>query len=639
METASRSEQHVRFKPFELNLHTRELYRHGLRLKLQGHPVEVLVMLLERPGELVTRDDLKKRLWPEDTFVDFEHGLNSAINRLRETLGDHAESPRFIETLHKLGYRFIAPIDDPEIELPIASSKPIDPPVIKPPPAEAAHTTTRKTLLWTTAATLGALAILLAVHLFSLRGRLLQQAWSAPSYKAIAVLPLQCLSPDPEQEYFADGMTDALITRLDTIKTLRVISRQSIMRYKGSTKPLPQIAHELNVDVIMEGTVKRSGDKVRITSQLLEGKTDRAIWSGTYERDFQDVLNLQSEVAEDIAREIRVTLSPAEFRRLSTPHAVNPGAYEAYLKGRFEWYKLSSQNLDDAEQYFQLALAEDPHYALAYAGLADVWMQRADSGFAPPAEARTKALAAALTALQIDKNLSEPHVSLANVDALCKRDWAAAEREFRIATDLNPNSADAHLMYADLLITLKRNDEWKHEIQQALALDPLSNFTRTFYAWHLIYLGRYDEAIVLLDKALVSQPGFASAYMGLWGAYHKKHMEPQALQRAVNFFNATNDHETAAALEVVYRKAGYRASMKNAADLLAMRARTSFLPNVRVARLYAHAGDSTQAIRWLQKAYAANETPIMHLSVSWDWDSLRSDPRFQDLISRMNYPQ
>ncbi|MDE3188394.1 MAG: winged helix-turn-helix domain-containing protein [Acidobacteriota bacterium] len=315
METTGRSNQHVRFKSFELNLHTRELYNHGVKLKLQGHPIEVLAMLLERPGDLVSREDLQKRLWPQDTFVDFEHGLNSTINRLRETLGDHAETPRFIETLPRLGYRFIAPVEDAALADPSPPPPAHPPPANPSPPAARTSVPISKLLPRALATVLAAVAILLSLNALGLRDHLLERLLPAPAFRSIAVLPIQSLSGDPAQDDFANGMTAALITNLEGIGNLRVIARPSIMRYKGSKKPLPQIARQLKADVIMEGTVERWGDKVRITAQLMEGKTAHPLWAGSYERSFHDAPNLQSEVAEDIARRVKARLSPTETRR------------------------------------------------------------------------------------------------------------------------------------------------------------------------------------------------------------------------------------------------------------------------------------------------------------------------------------
>jgi len=316
METTGRSDQHVRFESFELNLHTRELCRHGLKLKLQGHPIEVLAMLLQRPGDLVTREEIQKRLWPKDTFVDFEHGLNSTINRLREALGDHAETPRFIETLPRLGYRFIAPVEQAAIADPVSS-----PQTAKAPGTErAAHAAARPSastigmLAWAVVAALGVLAMLIAFNAFGLRDRLLQHVLPVPAFRSIAVLPLQSLSSDPGQEAFAGGITAALITDLEGIRELRVVPPQAVMRYKGSNKPLPQIARELNVDVIVAGTVQLSGDKVHITAQLIQRKTGRPLWAGSYEKNSHDLPYLQSEVAEDIARQIELGRYPSATR-------------------------------------------------------------------------------------------------------------------------------------------------------------------------------------------------------------------------------------------------------------------------------------------------------------------------------------
>jgi len=471
-----------------------------------------------------------------------------------------------------------------------------------------------------------------------LRQLLGQHSESAPRFQSIAVLPLVNLSGDPAREYFADGMTEELITQLGKAIPTRVISRQSVMQFKGTKMPLAEIAQKLKVDAIVEGSVVQSGSRVRITARLVNAAAETPVWSNEYERDLRDVLGLQGEVTRAIANEIRVKLTPQEQARLATPHPVNPEAYEAYLNGRFQWFKISKQGNDEAERYFQLALEKDPNYALAYAGLADVWMMRADSGYAPPSETMPKAKAATLKALQLDDTLSEPRVSLALIEEY-ERDWLAAEQDYQRAIQLNPSSANAHFMYADYLISLHRNQEWQVEIQRALALDPMNFFPRCFYGWHLIYLGRYDEAIDVLQKVLAIQAHFSSAHMGLWGAYYKKHMEKEALQEAVNFFEALNDEEVVTALKTGYQKAGYQEGMKRAADTLSSRAQRSHVAGVRIARVYAHAGEADKAIFWLQRAYEANETPLAHLRVAWDWDELRADPRFQDLVHRMNFPQ
>ncbi len=462
---------------------------------------------------------------------------------------------------------------------------------------------------------------------------------TGPRFQALAVLPLIDLSGDPAREYFADGITEELITQLGKLTAARVISRQSVMQFKGTRIPLAEIAQKLKVDAVVEGSVLQSGNRVRVTARLVDAAAEKPVWTEEYERDLRDVLSLQDEVTRAIANEIKNTIGLREQARLAKPREINPEAYEAYLKGRFQWYKISKQGLEDAAHYFQLALERDPNYALAYAGLADVWLMRADSGYAAPSETLPKAKAAALKALQLDGTLSEAHVSLGNIEATYERDWTAAGRDFRRAIELNRSSADAHFMYADYLISIKHNQEWQSEIQQAMSLDPMNSFLRCFYGWQLVYLGRYDEAINVMQEVAASQPNFSSAHMGLWGAYYRKHMEKEAWAEAVKFFEALHDQDAVAALTAGYHEGGYRAGMRRAADVLAARAQRSHVAGVRIARLYAHAGDADRALFWLQKAYEARETPLVHLNVGWDWDQLRPDPRFQTLLRRMNFPQ
>jgi eukaryotic-like serine/threonine-protein kinase len=459
-----------------------------------------------------------------------------------------------------------------------------------------------------------------------------------PQIRSLAVLPLANLSGDPSQDYFADGMTESLITSVSKIRALKVISRTSVMQYRGVNKPLPQIARELGVEGILEGSVQRSGRRVMVTAQLINAATDTNLWAETYERDLQDILALQSEVASSVAREIRVALTPEETKRLASAGQVNPDAYEAYLKGRFHWYKLSKPELDIAERYFQLALAKDQNYALAYVGLADVWMLRSDAGFLSPQETMAKAKAALAKALELDETLADAHVSLANLN-IFERDYPAAEKEFQRALQLNPSHANAHFMYADFLISRLRQRDWEREIHTALELDPMSYFFQCFYGWQLVYVGRYDEAVERLQKVLAAEPNYSSAHLGLWAAFYQKGMNREAEQEAEQFFLALGDQEVAGALREGYREAGYRRAMKRAADALAARSARTHVPAVRIARLYAHAGENERTLYWLEKAYAARESPLIHLAVARDWDGLRSHPQFQDLVRRMHLPQ
>ncbi len=457
--------------------------------------------------------------------------------------------------------------------------------------------------------------------------------------QSLVVLPLTNLSRDPEQEYFADGMTEVLISDLAKLRALKVISRTSAMRYKGTGKSLPEIAEELSVDAVVEGSVLRMGPRVRITAQLIDPVTDTHLWAESYERDFEDVLVMQSELARAIAQEIKVAVTPEETKLLAGARRVNPEAYEAYLKGRFHWYKLSREHVDIAWDYFQLALEKDPNYALAYAGIADTWLIRGDIGLMPPREALPKGKAAALKALELDDTLAEVHVTLAGFKAAYEWDWAGAEAEFQRAIQLNPNDASAHFFYSDLLISVGRSREARAEIERALELDPLNFFFQCFYGWHLVYLRRYDDAIAQFHKTLRMEPNFSSALMGLWGAFSQKRMYEDALAEAKKFFAVLGDHEIVEALAGGSGESGYAAAMRVAADKLAARSERTYVPGLRIARLYAHAGDKDRALEWLEKAYERGSPNLQHIGVGWDWDILRDDPRFQDLLRRMNLPE
>jgi serine/threonine protein kinase/tetratricopeptide (TPR) repeat protein len=508
-----------------------------------------------------------------------------------------------------------------------------------PPPAPARSFLRSKSFFAFLATLLLLSSLATAFFLHRYRGLFSSFLSDAPRIQSIAVLPLTNLSGDPDREFFADGVTEELITQLGKSTGLRVISRQSVMQFKHTSLPLSEIARKLDVDAVVEGSVLQSGNRVRVTARLVPASTEKPLWAEQYDRDLRDILTLQAEVTQAIAGEIKLKLSPEEKARLASPRPVNPEAYEAYLKGRFYWFQVSKPGFEEAERYFRLALEKDPNYALAYSGLADVWLMRTDTGYLAPSEVLDKAKAYALKALELDPSLAEPHVSLANISLDLDHDWAAAERHFKRAIQVNPNSAIAHFMYADFLICLHRNAEWDVELHKCLALDPMYYFWRTFYGWHLIYLGRYDEAIENLQNVLSSNPNFSSAHMGLWGAYFKKHMDKEAYAEAVRFFQVLDDQEAVDALKAGFVAAGYREAMKRAGDVLAARSQRTHVSGVRIARLYAHAGQNDLALTWLKKAVDTNETPTLHLAVAWDWDALRPDSRFQDLLRRLNLPQ
>jgi serine/threonine protein kinase len=480
------------------------------------------------------------------------------------------------------------------------------------------------------------LAVLVGLNVGGVRDRLLRT--NRPSIQSLAVLPLENVSGDPHQDYFADGMTDQLITDLAKIRALKVISRTSMMKYKETKKSLPQIAQELNVDAVVEGSVLREGNRVRITAQLVNARTDQNLWADSYERDLRSVLTLQGEIARAVAGKIRAALTPAERSQLAAARPVNPEAYEAYLKGMQYWYKATPQDWDTALQYFQLALKEDPNSARAYAGICLVWAGRAQFGVASPSEAAPREKAAALKAIELDSTLPEAHFALASVKAWSDWDWAAAEPEFQKAIELDPNYADARAYYSHLLMILGRPEEGVRQMERALELDPLNGLYRALYAGVLMWNRRYDDAIEQARLALRTTPANPVPYCVLWRAYSFKAMHKEALSAAEGCNRSYANPEINRALDQGFAEGGYTLAMRRAAEVLVAAARKSFVSPVDIAGFYCEAGEKAKAIDWLEKGYEVRDPNMPYLGVP-ALDSLRSDPRFQDLMGRMNLPK
>jgi TolB-like protein/DNA-binding winged helix-turn-helix (wHTH) protein/Tfp pilus assembly protein PilF len=627
----------LRFSVFELDLRTGELRKQGLKVKLHGQPFQVLAMLLERPGELVTREEIRAKLWPGDTFIDFEHSVNSSIKRLREALGDDPATPRFIETLPRHGYRFIAPVEGEAMqELPLPTTG-----------TEAMQESPLRRH-WVVAAA-GALvvavvAVLFALNVAGLRVRVLRagRAVSEPplQIQSLAVLPFENLSHDPEQEYFADGMTEELITNLGKISALRVISRTSVMQYKRTRKPLPQIARELNVDAIVEGTVQRSENRMRITANLLHAPTDRHLWAERYERDLHDVLALQGEVARAIAAEIQIKVTPNEQLRIGGSRQVNPEAYEAYLRGRYQWNMRTEESLEKATEYFQRAIDKDPRYAPAYAGLADCYSIFGDNGFRRPREVFPQARTAAMRALEIDPTLAEAHTSLGSVMKAYEWDWAGAEREFRRAIELNPNYSTARQFHGELLESVGRYEEAVAELKRACQLDPFAPRVYGILAWILYLARRYDEGMEEIQKGLEVDPDHAIFFYVRGQIYLQKGMHEQALadsRKAEGLL--PGPYYPRLGLLRGYAVLGRKREALKGVDELKEISKHRYVMPTSLALVYSDLGDKQQAFGWLEKAYEERD-PWLGLTLRSEpgFDRLRSDPRFQDLLRRMNFP-
>jgi len=631
----------VRFGTYEVSFQSGEVRKSGLRIRVQQQPMKLLEILLEHPGEVVTREELRSRVWPNESFGDFDQALNIAIGKLRSALGDSAENPRFIETLPKRGYRFIADVSvidtdaRPRRQEPLAGDLPATDPGLK--IRDVGSAVEAKRRLWPTRSVIGALALVIIITLSILSvWRFRSRAPASPGIRSIAVLPLENLSGDASQNYFADGMTDELITDLAQISALRVISRTSVMVYKGARKPLPQIARELNVDAVVEGTVLRSGDQVRITAQLIEASTDKHIWSQSYEGELRDTLALQNRVASAIADQIRINLTPREQAALKNVKVVNPDAYESYLKGRYFWNKRTADGLKVALAYFKQAIEEDPKYAQAYSGLADTYALLGDWQYAvmTPKEAFPKAKAAAIKALELDSTLGEAHNSLAFVLDGFDWDFDSAGKEFQRAIELNPGYATAHHWYAWHVSLLGRYDEAIAEMRKAQNLDPLSLIINADLAEVLVLAHSYDESIRQSRKTIEMDPNFALAHNQLAQAYLQKHMYDEAVAELQKAVKLSGDSPTCIAnLARAYVASGKRSEAVKLLSDLKKRSNPAYSNAAEIAMIYASLGDPDQAMNWLEKGYDERFNPGVLLRPGFD--PLRSDLRFQNLLHRI----
>jgi TolB-like protein/DNA-binding winged helix-turn-helix (wHTH) protein/Flp pilus assembly protein TadD len=632
----------LRFSVFEIDLNAGELRKHGMKIRIQEQPFQLLATLIEHAGEIVSREDLQKKLWTADTFVDFDHGLNKAINKIRDALGDSADSPRFVETVSRRGYRFLAEVQDANgpfnqrLDLGNESRSAVES-LLHTDFAGKQAIPRRSPLLST-----WKLPILVVLVLVIPGAIWKIHSWKHPPLviRSLAVLPLESLSNDASQDYFADGMTDELISDLGQISALRVISRTSVMAYKHARKPLPQIARELNVDAVVEGTVLRSGDQVRITAQLIQAAADKHLWSQSYEGELRNTLALQNQVASAIADQIRINLNPQEQAALKTARVVDPEAYQSYLKGRFFWNKRTSDGLQAALAYFNQAIEEDPTYAQGYSGLADTYALLGDWQYAvmTAKEALPKAKAAAVKALDLDSTLGEAHNSLAF--CLDGFDWdlESGGKEFRRAIELNPGYATAHHWYAWHLALLRRYDEAIAEMKKAQNLDPLSLIIDADLAELLALAHSYDESIIQSRKAIEMDPNFALAHNQLAQAYLQKQMNEDAvaeLQKAVQLSGGSPT--CIANLARAYVASGKRNEAEKLLRDLKNRSTPGYSHASEIAAIYASLGDTDQAMSWLQKGYEERFNPGVLLRPGFD--SLRSDPRFQDLASRVGLPR
>jgi TolB-like protein/DNA-binding winged helix-turn-helix (wHTH) protein len=653
-----------RFGPYEVRPESREIYKHGLKLKLRPQPFQVLQVLVERPGEVVTRDEFRQRLWSAETFVDFEHGLNTSIKELRRVLSDSADAPTYIETLPRLGYRIIVPVDVERPQVPSQDASrmrgstetlPEQPVVFHLAPTEAeeeakeqqiagprTHPRTPVLRPWMTA--LAMILLLGAVAAgYAQWKRLRPRPVAAAGRIRLAVLPFENLTGDADQDYFSDGLTEEMLTNLGRLnpERLGVVARTSVMLYKHSPKPLDQIARELGVQYIIEGSVRRDSNHVRITAQLIQVQDQTHVWAKQYDRELKNLLVVQGEIAQEIADEIQLRLGDSGVHagnpKVATPGPTSYEAYDLYLKGRYFWNKRSQAGFKQAAEYFQHAIDKDPKYARAYAGLADTFGLMSTWGMVSQNQFMPQARTAARKALELDETLAEAHTSLALV-AQNEYDWQTAEKEFRRAIQLNPEYATAHHWYAEHLSLRGRFGEAFQESERARQLDPMSLIIAVDHSYLLFYSHQYDRAIAENRAVRDMDPNFPRRGVILW-SYAEQGRFREAIEeinRLSPAWRSTQDSARLWALRAnIHGRWGQHKQFRHA--LAEFERLAPSLPDRTFYEIIAYLGgdpkDKVMAL--LQKACSEHSNFVTALKVEPMYDPLRDDPRFRDLLHRV----
>ncbi len=569
----------LRFDPFELDIDTGELRKERTLVKLQPQPFKVLALLARRAGELVSREELQKQIWTNDTFVDFDQGLNYCIRRVRAALGDNADTPGFVETVPRRGYRFVAAVA--EVSTVLGGERRV----------------------------------------------------------MMAVLPFENLSGNEEEEYFSDGLTEEMIGQLSRLNPQRlgVIARTSAMTYKRTDKSIDVIGRELGVSYVLEGSVRRGANRVRVSAQLIQVSDQTHLWARSYDRNLGDMLALQSEVAHAIADEIRVQLTPAERVRLSRAQPLDAAAYEAYLKGRYFWNRRTRESLEKSVRGFQQAIEIDPGYVAAYAGLADVHLTQFDYNHLRSRDAFTLASRAVVDALRLDETLSEPHTSLGHL-RLHQFDWASAEHQFKRAIELNPGYETAHYYYGNLLAALGRFEEAIAEANRALELDPISPNARQNVVFILYLARRYEQAVEKVNETFEIDPNFTALYYLLGLVYEQK----AEYSRAIEAFQAVS--RTGRSGSTVLAAIGYTHAMAGNTDAaieslkeLEETATHEYVSLYDLALLCLALGDTNRSFTLLSQAYEDHSSFLPFLNVDARFDVVRSDRRFRALVERLEF--
>jgi TolB-like protein/DNA-binding winged helix-turn-helix (wHTH) protein/Flp pilus assembly protein TadD len=617
----------IHFGVFEVDLKAGELRKNGLKIKLQEQPFLILSLLLEQAGEVVTREELRQKLWSTDTFVDVDHRLNVAVKKLRNALGDSADNPRFVETLARRGYRFIAPVNQPFKDL---EDKVTELANLNDSGGNGVARGAERRFRWLVVPSMVLAAVIGALGLY----------WLAPDEKetlrhinSLAILPFTNASGDPNSVYLSDGITESLINRFSRLRQLHVVARTTVFRYKGKELNVQDVGRQLNVAAVLTGRVLQEGQSINIQVELVDVADGSQAWGEQYHRKLTDFVGVLEEISREISEKLGLRLTGEEQKELTKRYTQSDEAYHFYLKGLYFWNRRTEPELQKAIDHFQRAIDKDPNYALAYAMMADCYGILGTSENSPPSEMFPKAKAAASKALKIDDTLAEGHVRLAGAE-LGEWNWRGAEREYQRAIKLNPGFATAHQRYSLLLMAMGRTQESLAEIRRALELDPVSLTINTSFGWRLYFARRYNEAIEQFEETLEMDPNFASAHFHLGKTYARKGHYKEALAA---FGQAHAFSKVAATAMEGYTSAvsGQRGKARKILSELEQQSKIRYVSPYDIAIIYTGLGEKDQALAWLQKACDERVFRVVFLRVEPLLDELRSDPRFQALVKRI----
>lgn len=637
-------QQRIAFDRFEVDLRSGELLKNGSRLRLQAQPFQLLALLLERQGEVVTREEIRGKLWQADTFVDFDHSLSTAINKVREALGDSAERPRFVETLPRRGYRFIGSVNASASLPSSAAPASADTVVVNggeaSSEADGAAAVRRSAWqskgLWTVAA---AVVILAALTYGTYRWR---SSGAGSRIDSLAVLPFTNGSGDANTDYLSDGITESLIDNLAHVPQLKVKSRNLVFHYKGKDVDMHQAGNELGVSALVSGRVVPRGDQIEVSAELIDVRDNSEIWGQHYSVKSADIIRLQRQIAGDIAEKLRSKLSTSEREQVTKQGTQNPEAYESYLKGLYYFNKLTFPDVTTAISYFNQAIAKDPGYALAYSGLAVAYIGLTSFN-GSPSENFPKANAAARKAIELDPNLAQPHAVLGTSETEYDWDFAGGEAEYKKAVELDPNDATAHAFYAwDMGMIGGREQEALAEAKRAHELDPLSPVISLGPGYIYIDARQYDEAIALCEKVANDNPAFALTHNCLAWGYWGKRNYAQVVEEWKAYGQLSgerNEAEFGSAVEQGFRSGGWKGALTKGIEIRRAQRKTGYYSAYMIAALCADLGDKDQAFQWLNTAYRERDWLLEGMNTNFALDPLRSDPRFAELLRKVGLPQ